>query len=96
VQLGTYVPNVSHVRSIMHLQDVQTGSVVNTCKACRHASTVWLQYGYSATPVLWTTRLAPLQCQVTRQHDAILLTECSMAGDKTRHAHTVKDIICYS
>jgi hypothetical protein len=77
----------------MRLQDVQANSVVNTCKACRHASTVLLQHGYNAMPALWT---APLQYQVTRQHDATLLTECSITGDKTRRAHTVKDIICYS
>jgi hypothetical protein len=56
---------------------------------------VQLQYGYSATSVLWTTRLAPLQCQMTRRHDVTLLTEYNVAGDKTRRAHTVKDIICY-
>jgi hypothetical protein len=72
VQLGTHVPNARahifkapHVRAIMHLQDMQTDSVVNTCKMCGHASTVWLQYSYNATPALWTTRLAPLQCEVT-------------------------------
>jgi hypothetical protein len=50
VQLGTHVPNARphiskapHVRAIMLLQDVQAGSVVNTCKACGHASTVLLQ-----------------------------------------------------
>jgi hypothetical protein len=73
VQLGTHVPNArthvykaSHVRAIMRLQDMQTDSVVNTCEACKHASTIQLQCGYSATSALWTTRLAPLQCQVTR------------------------------
>jgi hypothetical protein len=103
MQLDTHVPNTRvhvskapHVRAIMRLQDVQASSVVNTCKACGHASTMWLQYGYSATAALWTTRLAPLQCQVTRHHDATLLTEYSVAGDKTRRAHTVEDIICYS
>jgi hypothetical protein len=54
-----------------------------------------LQYGYSTTPALWSTRLPPLQCQVTRQYDATLLTECNMVGDKVRRAHTVEDIICY-
>jgi hypothetical protein len=76
----------------MHLQDMQAGSVVNTCKVCGHASTVRLQ----GTLTLWTTRLAPLQCQVTQQHDVTLLTECNVAGDKTSRAHTVEDIICYS
>jgi hypothetical protein len=55
-----------------------------------------LWYGYSAMLALWTTRLAPLQCQVIQQHDATLLTECSVAGDMTKRAHTVEDIICYS
>jgi hypothetical protein len=103
VQLDTHVPNVcthvfktSHARAIMRLQDVLLGSVVNTCKACGDASTMQLQYGYSATPALWTTRLVPLQCQVTRQNDVTLLTECSMTSDKTRRAHTVENIICYS
>jgi hypothetical protein len=65
-------------------------------QVCEQASTVRLQYGYSVTPALWTTRLAALQCQMTQQHDTTLLTECSVAGDKTRHAYTVEDIICYS
>jgi hypothetical protein len=93
VQLGTHVPNTHthifrapQVRVIMRLQDVQTDNVVNTCKVCRQASTVRLQYNASTM----TTRMAPLQCQMTRQHDATLLTECSVAGDKTRHAHTVE------
>jgi hypothetical protein len=55
-----------------------------------------LQYDYSVTSALWTTRLAPLQCQVIRQHDVTLLTECSVTGDKIRRAHIVEDIICYS
>jgi hypothetical protein len=79
----------------MRLQDFQASGVVNTCKARGQASTVRLQYGYSTPSALWTTRLTPLQCQVTRQHDVTLLTECSVAGDKTMRAHTVEDIICY-
>jgi hypothetical protein len=50
VKLGTHVSNTHahvfkapHVRVIMRLQDVQTGSVINTCKACGHTSTVCLQ-----------------------------------------------------
>jgi hypothetical protein len=50
VQLGTHVPNARahvskapHVRAIMHLQYVQAANVVNTYKACGHASTVRLQ-----------------------------------------------------
>jgi hypothetical protein len=54
-----------------------------------------LQCGYSATPALWVTRLAPLQCQVTRQHDETLLTECSVVCDKIRRAYIIEDIICY-
>jgi hypothetical protein len=99
VQLGTHVPNVRthiskapHISAIMSLQDVQAGNIVNTCKACGHASTVRLQYDASTM----TTHLAPLQCQVTRQHNVTLLTECNVAGDKTRRAHIVEDIICYS
>jgi hypothetical protein len=103
MQLGTHILNTRahvskapHIRAIMRLQYVQSGNVINTYKACGQTSTVRLQYSYSATPALWTTRLTPLQCQVTRQYDATLLTECSVAGDKTRCAHTVEDIICYS
>jgi hypothetical protein len=80
----------------MHLQDVQAGSIVNTCKTYGHAFTVRLQYGYSATPTIYTTCLAPLQCQVTRQHDTTLLIKCYVTGDKISRAHTVKDIIYYS
>jgi hypothetical protein len=54
----------------MRLQDVQVGSVVNTYQMCGHASTVRLQCGYNATLALWTTHLAPLQCQETRQRTA--------------------------
>jgi hypothetical protein len=50
----------------------------------------------STAPALWTIRLAPLQCQATRQHSATLLIECSVAGDKTKGAHAIEDIICYS
>jgi hypothetical protein len=49
MQLGTQVPNAHahvskapHIRAIMHLQDMQAGSVVNSCKACGYASTVRL------------------------------------------------------
>jgi hypothetical protein len=61
-----HVFKMPHVRAIMRMQDVQADNVVNTYKACGHASIVQVQYGYSAMPVLWVTRLAPLQCQVTR------------------------------
>jgi hypothetical protein len=55
-----------------------------------------VQCDYSAALALWTTRMALLQCQATRQHSATLLTECSVVGDKTRRAHTIEDIIYYS
>jgi hypothetical protein len=90
-----HISKAPHIKAIMRLQDVQVGSVVNTCMVCGYASIVRVQYGYSTTPALWTTHLTPLQCQVTRQHDATLLIECSVAGDKTKRAHTVEDIICY-
>jgi hypothetical protein len=67
MQLGMHVPNARthifkapHVRAIMRLQDVRAGSVVNTCKVCVHASTVRLQYVYSAMLALLITRLTPL------------------------------------
>jgi hypothetical protein len=31
-----------------------------------------------------------------RRYNAKLLTECSVVGGKTRRAHAVKEIICYS
>jgi hypothetical protein len=33
---------------------------------------------------------------VTQQHNTVLMTECRVAGDKTRCAHAVEDIIGYS
>jgi hypothetical protein len=33
---------------------------------------------------------------VTQRHYTVPLTECRVAGYKTRHAHTVEDIIYYS
>jgi hypothetical protein len=103
MQLVMHVPNARvhiskapHVMAIMRLQDIQACSIVNTYKAYGHASTVRLEYSYSVMPALWATRLAPLQCQVTRQHDATLLIECSMVGDKTRRAPAIEGIICYS
>jgi hypothetical protein len=82
VQLGTHVPNAhTHVSKALDIRAIMGLQDVRTG---------------SAAPALWTTRLAPLQCQATRQHGATLLTECSVAGDKTRRAHVVEDIICYS
>jgi hypothetical protein len=55
-----------------------------------------LQCDNSAASALRTTRLSPLQCRVTQQHDATVLAECSVAGDMTRRVHAAEDIICYS
>jgi hypothetical protein len=41
--MHAHVYKALDVRAIMGLQDVQTGSIVNACKACRHAATVRLQ-----------------------------------------------------
>jgi hypothetical protein len=65
VQLGKDVPNAHthvskapYVRAIMCLQNVWAGSIVNTYKACGHASTMrysvatlWLQCGYNMATV---------------------------------------------
>jgi hypothetical protein len=40
--------------------------------------------------------LAATMGLVTRQHSTVLKTECNVAGDKTRLAHGVEDIIGYS
>jgi hypothetical protein len=95
VQLGTYVSNAR--AQVSNAPD-------RACMTCRQATQSMhvrradrqLQCNYSTTPTLWTTRLAPLQCQATRQHGATLLTKCSVAGDKTKRAHTVEDTIYYS
>jgi hypothetical protein len=62
------------------------------CTTCGHAPLLVpmrcadrrLQCGYSAAPVLLTTHLAPLQCKVTRQHGATLLTEGGMTGGQDK------------
>jgi hypothetical protein len=99
VHLGTHVPNARahvskapHVRAIMRLKDVkQCSQYLQGVQTCIYsAATIRLQCA------LWTTHLAPLQCQVTQQHDVTLLTEFNVSSDKTRRAHTVEDIICYS
>jgi hypothetical protein len=33
---------------------------------------------------------------VMQRHSTVLMTECRVAGDKTRRAHAVEDIIGYS
>jgi hypothetical protein len=93
VQLGTHVPNTHE----------QVSKVPDRgCKTCEQAvesmparrTNRQLQCDYSIAPAPWTTRLASLQCQAPQQHGATLLTECSVAGDKTKLAHAVEDIIC--
>jgi hypothetical protein len=39
--------------------------------------------------------LGTTTCLVSQRHHAVPLTECRVAGDKTRYAHAVEDIICY-
>jgi hypothetical protein len=51
-----------------------------------------LQCNCSTVPALWTTRQARLHCTTAQQHDAMLLTECGGAGNKTRRTHAVEDI----
>jgi hypothetical protein len=65
-QLGMHVPNervhvskVPHVRVIVHLQDVRTSSVVNTCKACEHAFTMLLQCDVSTMDHSSGTAIVP-------------------------------------
>jgi hypothetical protein len=51
---------------------------------------------YEVVQELWASssvRPASLQCTAMQQHDAVLLTECGGAVDKTRHTHAVEDII---
>jgi hypothetical protein len=83
VQLGSHVPNarmhvskMPDVRTIIGMQDLWACSTFNACKTCRQVATVRLQS--SIGPV--DHSLALLQCQVTQQHGAMLLTECSVAG----------------
>jgi hypothetical protein len=77
VQLGSRVSKAhAHVfkapdaRAIMGLQDVQVGGVFNAYKMCRQAAIVRLQC--STDPVDHSQ--GTLQCQVTRQHVAMLQT----------------------
>jgi hypothetical protein len=83
VQLGScvfkahaHVFNTSDTRAIMGLQDMRAGGTFNAHMTCGQAATVRLQ----CNTALLTTRKAPLQCQVTRHHDATLQTECDLAG----------------
>jgi ribosomal protein S12 len=60
--------------------------------AVRQAATVRLQPGVSVVGHMPGTATG----LVVQQHHAVPLTEYRVAGDKTRHAHAVEDIICYS
>jgi hypothetical protein len=95
VQLGTHLPNARAQVSNASDRARKTCGKVAQSMPIRRADRQ-LQCYYSTAPALWITYLTPLQCQATRQHSVTLLTECSVAGDKTSHAHTVEDIICYS
>jgi hypothetical protein len=95
VQLGTHLPNArAQVSNASDRTRKTCGKVVQSMPIRR--ADRQLQCYYSTAPALWITCLIPLQCQATRQHSVTLLTECSVAGDKTSRAHTVEDIICYS
>jgi hypothetical protein len=95
VQLGTHVPNVcAQVSKVSDRVYKMCGQAALSMPAKR--ADMQVQCDYSTTPALWITRLSSLQCQATRQHGTTLLTECSVAGDKTRYSHAVEDIICYS
>jgi hypothetical protein len=58
----------------------------------KQAAMVRLQPGASTVGYLSGTAIG----LVTQLHHVVPLTECKVAGDKTRHAHVVEDIICYS
>jgi hypothetical protein len=68
------------------VQQLWVGSTV------RQAATVQLQLDVSVVGHLSSTAIG----LVAQRHHVVPLTECRMADDKTRHAHTVEDIICYS
>jgi hypothetical protein len=67
------------------VQQLRTGSAV------RQAATVQLQPDASVVGHLSGTATD----LVTQRHHVVPLIECMMAGDKTRHAHAVEDIIYY-
>jgi hypothetical protein len=100
VQEVSYVPNkYAHVskaldiRDIMGLQDMQAGSTINTCKTCRQAATVHLQYNTNTVdylpdiatvqggPKAWRHAAGRVQRGRTIRHDI---------------SHAAEDIICYS
>jgi hypothetical protein len=95
VQLDMHVPSAhAQVSKAPNRACKTCGQVAHSMSARR--ADMQLQCDYSTVTALYTTCLALLQCQVTQQHDATLLTKCSVVGDKTRCAHAFKDIICYS
>jgi hypothetical protein len=53
---------------------------------------VRLQHGANVVDHLLDTAID----LVTQQHGAAPLVECRVVGDRTRRAHAVEDIICYS
>jgi hypothetical protein len=68
------------------VQQLWAGSTV------RQVATMRLQHGASTVDHLSGTTT----CLVTQRHRVVPLTECRVAGNKTRHAHTIEDIICCS
>jgi hypothetical protein len=63
---------------------------------CRAVQQLWatglLQSGVSDVGHLSTAAMG----LVTQRYSTVSKTECSMAGDKTRLAHVVEDVIGYS
>jgi hypothetical protein len=76
VQLDTHVPNerahVSKVLDARAIMGLQDVRAGSAVNACKAC-------GHIA--------IVRLQCQVTRQHGTTLLTECSVAVDKTMRDH---------
>jgi hypothetical protein len=59
--------------------------------AVRQIATVRQQPGANTVAHMSDTAIG----LVTQHNHVVPLTECRVAGDKTRHAHAVEDIICY-
>jgi hypothetical protein len=76
VQLDTHVPNervlVSKSLDVRAIMGLQDVRVGSAVNACKSCGHV---------------AIVRLQYQVTRQHDTTLLTECSVAADKTMRDH---------
>jgi hypothetical protein len=91
-----HISKASDVRAIKGLQDVRASTAASAYKTCGYAplpvparrADRWLQCSYSAMLALLTTRLAPLQCRVTRRHGATLLTKGSMIGGQGKACPT--------